>query len=89
MRDIDVLNDSDRSSVLVYNFSTSTVSGIPLANSATGESVSPVAASASVDGTLIYIAGSDGTLHQISTTSGADLLQIPRSEERRVGKECA
>jgi hypothetical protein len=68
---------SDRSSILVYNFNTTTVTGIPLANSSTGQSVSPVAGSMSVDRTLIYVAGTDGALHQIDTVSGADLLQIP------------
>jgi hypothetical protein len=29
-----------------------------------------------VDGTLIYVAGSDGTLHELSTVSNADLMQI-------------
>ena len=68
---------SDRSSVLVYNFNTSSVTGIPLANSATGQPVTPVAAAMTVDGTLIYVAGSDGTLHQLSTVAATDLLQIP------------
>jgi len=68
---------SDRSSVLVYNFNTSSVTGIPLANSATGQPVTSVAASITVDGTLIYVAGSDGTLHQLSTVAATDLLQIP------------
>lgn len=68
---------SDRNSILVYNFNTSSVTGIPLANSATGQPVSPVAASMTVDGTLIYVAGNDGTLHQLSTVSLTDLLQVP------------
>ena len=68
---------SDRSSVLVYNFNTSSVTGIPLANSATGQPVTPVAAAMTVDGTLIYVAGSDGTLHQLSTVAATDLLQLP------------
>ncbi len=68
---------SDRSSVLVYNFNTSSVTGIPLANSATGQPVTSVAASITVDGTLIYVAGSDGTLHQLSTVAATDLLQVP------------
>ncbi|MBZ5679506.1 MAG: hypothetical protein LAO24_05310 [Acidobacteriia bacterium] len=67
---------SDRSSVLVYNFNTNSVSGIPLANSSNGQAVSPVAASITVDGTLIYVAASDGTLHQLNTVSAADLLQV-------------
>jgi DNA-binding beta-propeller fold protein YncE len=62
---------SDRSSVLVYDFSTNSVSGISLANNA-----NPVSADITVDGTLIYVAGSDGMLHEVSTTSAADLLQI-------------
>jgi DNA-binding beta-propeller fold protein YncE len=62
---------SDRSSVLVYDFNTNSVSGISLANNA-----SPVSADITVDGTLIYVAGSDGMLHEVSTISAADLLQI-------------
>jgi len=62
---------SDRSSVLVYEFNTNSVSGIALANNA-----SPVSADFTVDGTLIYVAGSDGMLHEVSTTSATDLLQI-------------
>jgi hypothetical protein len=62
---------SDRSSVLVYAFNTNSVSGISLANNA-----SPVSADMTVDGTLLYVAGSDGMLHEVSTTSAADLLQI-------------
>jgi len=62
---------SDRSSVLVYDFNTNSVAGISFANNA-----SPVSADITVDGTLIYVAGSDGMLHEVSTTSAADLLQI-------------
>jgi hypothetical protein len=29
-----------------------------------------------VDGTLIYVAGSDGTLHEVSTNPAVDLVQI-------------
>jgi hypothetical protein len=35
----------------------------------------PVAADMTVDGTLIYVAGSDGLLHQLNTTLGVDLYQ--------------
>ena len=70
---------SDRSSILVYNFSTGVVSGIELAGNATPvvplNPLQPVAGM-STDGTLIYVAGSDGLLHQISTTSVIDLAQI-------------
>jgi hypothetical protein len=62
---------SDRSSVLVYDFNTNSVAGISFANNA-----SPVSADITVDGTLIYVAGSDGMLHEVSTTSAVDLLQI-------------
>src|SRR4029077_12356684 len=61
---------SDRGSVLVYDFNTNSVGGISLANSA-----SPVSADITVDGTLIYVAASDGMLTEGSTTPAADLLQ--------------
>jgi hypothetical protein len=57
--------------VLVYDFSTGAVSAkIGLANDATA-----VAADMTVDGTLIYVAGSDGLLHQLNTTLGVDFYQ--------------
>ncbi len=62
----------DLSLVLVYNFITSSVTGIPIANN-----VTPVAASMTSDGLLIYIAGNDQMLHQISIPAGADIAQIP------------
>ncbi len=49
--------------VLIYNFNTNSVSKIPLVNNA-----SPVAASVSADGAYIYVAGSDGLLHQLNTS---------------------
>jgi outer membrane protein assembly factor BamB len=55
---------------LVYDFSTQSVSRIQLINDAT-----PVAADMTVDGTLIYVAGSDGLLHQLNTNLGVDLYQ--------------
>ena len=57
--------------VLFYNFNTNSVSGIPLANNAT-----PLAADITVDGTLIYIAGSDGMLHEVNTQLDIDQYQI-------------
>jgi hypothetical protein len=56
--------------VLVYDFNTNSVSTIQLLNDAT-----PVAADMTVDGTLIYVAGSDGLLHQLNTVLGVDLYQ--------------
>jgi hypothetical protein len=62
---------SDRSSVLVYDFSTNSVTAIPLVNNAT-----PVAADITVDGTLIYVAASDGMMHQINIPLSADEYQV-------------
>lgn len=69
---------SDRPSILVYNFNTGVVSGIELAGNATPLApLNPLqtVAGISTDGTLIYVAASDGLLHQISTTSAVDLTQ--------------
>src|SRR3984957_2602971 len=66
---------SDRSDILAFNFNTNSTSGIPLV-STSGNSVAPVAASMTVDGTLIYVAASDGELHEVSTTLRTDLTQI-------------
>jgi hypothetical protein len=56
--------------VLVYDFNTNFASGIQLVNNAT-----PIAADITVDGTLIYVAGSDGLLHQLNTALALDLNQ--------------
>jgi len=56
--------------ILVYDFNTQSVSSIQLVNNAT-----PVAADMTVDGALIYVAGSDGLLHQLNTVLGVDLYQ--------------
>jgi hypothetical protein len=53
--------------VLVYDFNTTGVSGIQLVNNAT-----PVAAGMTVDGSMIFVAGSDGLLHNINTSLGID-----------------
>ena len=63
---------SDRNSILVYNFTTRATSAIALANNAT-----PVTASMSADGSLIYVAGSDGLLHVLNTYAAFDYYQIP------------
>jgi hypothetical protein len=62
---------SDRSSVLIYNFDTNSVSGIALLNNAT-----PVTADITADGSLIYVAGSDGLLHELSTALALDQNQV-------------
>lgn len=56
--------------VLIYNFNTNSVSRIPLINNA-----NPVAASVTVDGDFIYVAGSDGLLHQLNTSLLLDEYQ--------------
>ncbi len=65
--------------VLIYNFNTNSVSKIPLVNNA-----SPVAASVTADGAFIYVAGSDGVLHQLNTSLLLDqnqtsFLPLPNS----------
>jgi hypothetical protein len=63
---------TDFSSILVFDFNTNSLSGsIPLLGNAI-----PVSASFSVDGTLIYVAANDGTLHEVNTLSAADVQQI-------------
>jgi WD40 repeat protein len=60
------------SSILVFDFNTGSLSGsIPLANNAI-----PVSASFTEDGTLIYVAANDGTLHEINTVSATDVQEI-------------
>jgi DNA-binding beta-propeller fold protein YncE len=58
--------------VLVYNFSTQSTSGIPLNGNA-----APVAADMTVDGTLLYVAGTDGMLHELNTATALDVMEIP------------
>jgi hypothetical protein len=53
--------------ILDYNFSTQAVTAISLLNDA-----APVAADMSADGTLMYVAGSDGMLHQVNLNLAAD-----------------
>lgn len=63
---------SDRNSILVYSFTTRATTGIALVNNAT-----PITASMSADGSLIYVAGSDGVLHAVNTYASLDQYQIP------------
>jgi hypothetical protein len=58
--------------VLVYNFSTQSTSGIPLNGNA-----APVAGDMTVDGTLLYVAGTDGVLHELNTATALDVMEIP------------
>jgi hypothetical protein len=57
--------------VLVYDFNTTATSRIPLANNA-----APVAADITVDGSLIYVAGSDGVLHEVNTALAIDRMDV-------------
>jgi len=66
--------NASSSTILVYNFIVgSVIGGIELANSAT-----PTSAQMSSDGGTIVVAGSDNTVHEVSTLlGGADLVQLP------------
>jgi hypothetical protein len=57
--------------VLVYSFSTQTTSAIPLNGNAAA-----LAADMTVDGTLLYVAGSDGLLHELNTLLAVDQTDI-------------
>ncbi|MGA9542569.1 MAG: hypothetical protein WBQ85_03320 [Candidatus Sulfotelmatobacter sp.] len=62
---------SDSSGILVYNFDTGSTSQIPLVNNAT-----PLSADMTVDGSLIYVAGSDGMLHEVNTALSLDRMEV-------------
>jgi hypothetical protein len=53
--------------VLIFSFSSGAVSAIPLSGNA-----APLAADMTVDGTLIYVAGTDGMLHILDTTTASE-----------------
>jgi hypothetical protein len=57
----------DRSSILSYDFKTSSVGGIQLLGST---NPTPISADMTVDASTIVVAGSDGLVHQISTGAG-------------------
>jgi hypothetical protein len=65
--------NTNDSTIHIYNFvSGATTGGILLLNGAT-----PLSADMSIDGGTIAVAGSDGVLHEISTSlGGADLYQV-------------
>ena len=65
--------NASSSTIFVYNFLVgSVVGGIPLLNNAT-----PLSATMSVDAGTILIAGSDGMLHEITTSAGgSDQVQL-------------
>jgi hypothetical protein len=57
--------------VMVFNVNTQTASALSLSNGAT-----PLSASLSADGKLLFVGTDDGTLHVIDTTSGNDIQQV-------------
>ncbi|MGC2542083.1 MAG: hypothetical protein WA372_12830, partial [Candidatus Sulfotelmatobacter sp.] len=61
--------------VLVFDFNTQSTSSIPLNGNA-----APLAADITVDGTLLYVAGTDGMLHELNTTTALDVMEIPFSQ---------
>jgi DNA-binding beta-propeller fold protein YncE len=58
--------------VLIYNFSTSSVITIPLNGGA-----APVAADMTADGIYLYVAGTDGILHELDTSTATDIMEVP------------
>jgi len=62
---------SNLASILVFNIGNQTSSAIALAANAT-----PIQASLTVDGTLLYVTASDGLVHVIDTVAGDDIQQI-------------
>jgi DNA-binding beta-propeller fold protein YncE len=65
--------NANSSSIVIYSFiSGSVIGGIELAGG-----VTPLSADMSVDGATIAVAGSDGMLHEVSTSiGGSDLVQL-------------
>ncbi len=57
--------------VMVFNVNTQSTSVLSLSNGAT-----PLSASLSPDGKLLFVGADDGTLHVIDTTSGLDTQQV-------------
>lgn len=62
---------SNLTKVIVYDVASATPSAINLANGATG-----LTASATLDGTQLYVGGSDNNVHRIDTTAATDAQQI-------------
>jgi hypothetical protein len=62
---------SNLGSVFIYNFGVNTVSAIPLTGGPT-----PLDASLTSDGSVLYVGAADSSVHVVSTVSGGDLQQI-------------
>jgi hypothetical protein len=57
--------------VIIFNISGHTSSSIALTGGAT-----PIRATLTPDGTLLYVAANDGQVHLLSTVANSDILQI-------------
>jgi hypothetical protein len=70
---------SDLNSVVIYNFAIGSVAGgIQLASTPGGINPTPVTADMSADAGTLVVAGSDGYVHQLSTSIGGnDAIQNP------------
>ena len=62
---------SNLSSILVFNIAGQTSTAITLTGNTT-----PLSATLTPDGTLLYVGASDQTVHVVNTTSGSDIQQI-------------
>ncbi len=63
---------SNLGSVLVFDVNGQTTSAIPLV----GANPKPLSGSLTPDGTLLYVAASDGTVHVLDTLAATDLQQV-------------
>jgi hypothetical protein len=72
-------------SILVYDVASQTTSGIQLAGN-----VTPVAASLTPEGTLLYVAASDNLLHVLDTVVRSDIQQVsfPTNPDTQQGAFC-
>ncbi len=62
---------SSLASILTFNISAETTAALPLFGNA-----NPIRATLTPDGTLLYVAASDGTVHVVNTVAGGDIQQI-------------
>jgi len=62
---------SNLGSILTFNIAGETTTTLPLFGNA-----NPIQATLSPDGTLLYVAASDGTVHVVDTVAGGDIQQI-------------
>lgn len=58
-------------SILAFNIAGETTTALPLAGNA-----KPIQATLTADGTVLYVAASDGTVHVVNTVAGGDIQQV-------------